>query len=435
MNRKYEKHLKAIPSLFNASAQLNEKYTDTLSAIFLNVISPVIYMFAERIVAKALQLGIRRLYFLSRDGYTVMKAAEIICRKKGINIELSYFYCSRYSLRMAAYRFMDSTAYDRFFYECYSLTAANVLSRGDFSEEERNSIYKEIGMSLSEENALMDRLQFRDFCRRLKSSKVFNRILTEKSDSAYNTLTEYFKQEKMHCCEHIGIVDSGWTGSMQDTIKKLLVSCGIDCPVTGFYIGMLTEPPKAENNSFDPWLFNGQGHYFTKAWFSQNLFECLCTAPHGMTKGYIHTKNGIQPVLHNDRKDHLLIEEFSDMICDYSELVSDFRYNDSLCRKTALGLLKALMLTPSSDEAEAFDSFVFCDDVTERYHNSISVCAGKEQLTDSVLHRKNTVRLYWFYGSLVRSDVCFKKLYRTGYYLSEVLRYFLTDLKDRRRQK
>lgn len=429
MNRKYKKYLMTVPSLYKAAESLNEKNNDMLSEIVINVISPVIYLFAERIVAKAVQLGIRRLYFLARDGYSVMKAAEIICNKKNIDIELVYLYCSRYSLRMAAYRFKDNTAYERFFYECYSLTAANVLSRGAFTPDERKAVYNEIGFDPNDENALLDRYGFREFCNKLKKSVAFNKILTDRSDSAYNTITDYFKENKMDCCEHIGLVDSGWTGSMQHTIKKLLISCGIDCQVTGFYIGMLTSPPKAENNSFDTWLFDGKGDHLTKAWFSQNLFECLCTAPHGMTMGYKYSENGILPVLDESYNSNAFTENLSEIIGAYAEKVSDFKYNESQCRKIALKLLKALMFNPSKAEADAFDNFLFCDDVTEKYHNKLSVNADKNQLTDSILHRKNTVRLYWFYGSLVRSDAVFKFFYQYSYYLSEVLRFFLSDLK------
>lgn len=429
MNRKYEKHLRAIPSLNKAADELSGEYSDTLSQIVLNVISPVVYMFAERIVAKAVQLGIRRLYFLARDGYSVMRAAQVICRKKNLDIDLIYLYCSRYSLRMAAYRFKDNTAYERFFHECYSLTPSNVLSRGAFTPDERISVYNELGFDISAENKLMDRSEFRSFCDKLKRSDTFNKILSDRSDHAYNIIISYFKEKKMDCSEHIGLVDSGWTGSMQDTIKKLLVSSGISCHITGFYVGMLAVPPAAAQSTFDAWLFDGKGDNLTKAWFSQNLFECLCTAPHGMTVGYEHTEKGIFPVLIDNNKNDSLIGKLSDIIYRYAETVSEFTYNEALCKKTAAALLKSLMLYPSAEEAEAFDCFDFCDDVTEKYHNSISVCAEKKQLTDSLLHRKNTVRLYWFYGSLIRSDALFKNIYRLGYYLSEVLRYFLSDLR------
>lgn len=394
-------------------------------------IAPVIYMFALHIVRRAQALNIKRLYFFSRDGYSVMRAAEEICRKENISLEMTYFYCSRYSLRMAAYRFKDSCAYEKLFCESYRMSPKNILMRAGLDENERLTVYKDLNLEASVEDELMDRSRANDFCGRLRGSECFERILTQKSDRAYAAAEEYFRQCGMDEYDHIGVVDLGWTGSMQYTLKRLLESCKINCRITGFYLGLLEEPVNYPDSIYEPWLFEGGKNSFIKAWFSQNLLECICTAPHGMTTGYEKTETGITPVFAENENDPELIRRLSDIMAEYARQASGFEYNVKRNRKAAIRKLKGLMFTPCKETAESFAAFGFCDDISECYHGSLCGEMTAKQFSDCFFRRKGTVRPYWFYGALARSGLFPKMLYRYLYYFSEAARYFIVTNKKR----
>ena len=61
---------------------------------------PVIYCYAEWIVEQAVKKGIKRLYFIARDGYLVKQIVDIILHSKKIDIDTSYIYGSRKAWRM-----------------------------------------------------------------------------------------------------------------------------------------------------------------------------------------------------------------------------------------------------------------------------------------------------------------------------------------------
>lgn len=435
--QKYLRILQKYPEMAEAARRLCNKYDENICRITALVSAPVIYMYADHIVTMAERLGIKRIYFLARDGYSVKRAAEEIVKKRGSSVELRYFYCSRFSLRMAAYRFKDDSAYDRLFFESYELSAKKLLARAGFSREDRAAVYKDIGFSLENEDTPLDRAAFHELCGRIKGSREFDRILTQRSDTAFFDAVSYIKQEGMGEYSHIAVADLGWTGSMQHTLKRILSEAGIETKITGFYMGMLEAPPIEKGSEFGCWLFGG-GDSRVKAWFSHNLMECICTAPHGMTMGY-ENKNGIyEPVLCECENNTDRVELLSDIIAEFSAIVCG-----GGDRETALALLKALMYTPEASEAEAFASeYRFCDDVSEDYHRSIAGAADKALLTQRLLHRQVIDRLlrkkrsggglYWYYGSLALSNVRNKGAYRLLFRLSEQVRFFIKQKKGKR---
>lgn len=431
MKPKYFKILSDSNELHNAAEKLSEKYTQPLDRLIINAIAPTVYMYAQWVISQAEGYGIKRLYFLARDGYEVKIAADAIIRQKGSDIKTHYFYCSRHSLRMAAYGFFDSSAYDRLFAESYSLSAFILLRRAEFDENERKCIYKSIGMEMSHEHRILSRKEFSELCSDLKNSEVFLSLLKEKSDMAYENTVGYIKQEGMLGEEKIGIVDLGWTGSMQSTLCRLLRSCSCNSQIIGFYMGMLETPPDDENSRYDLWLF-GSRDILIKSWFSQNLLECLLTAPHGMTGGYFRKNDRYYPDLFENENNADIISHISDIISEYAEKMDGFIYNNR-CPKTALRLLRALMLLPDGEEAAAAEEFSFCDDISEEYHSRVASDISSKQLVSAVLHRHSTDRRpYWVYGAAAKKG---RRIYGYAYYLSEVLRNIINQYIRKRRKR
>lgn len=414
-------------SEYSSGSGIRDEITSWVSA-------PVIFMYVSRVIEEARDRGIKRLYFLARDGYSMERAAKAVCRSRGYDIDIRYLYCSRFSLRMAAYRFKDDSAYDRLFYEAYRLSAYNLLSRADFDDEGRRAVYDDIGYDDDNERQPMSRENFHILCEKIKKSAAFDEILTKRSDASYNSLIGYLKQEGLFDEKHIGIVDLGWTGSMQYTMKRILESADCFSKITGFYFGLLEKPPVCEGNEYFAWLFDAYSNASFKAAFSHNLMECICTAPHGMTVGYELCDDKYVPVMKECENDISITQRQSDIIASFAEYGADHVCSEG-DKKLAAKLLKELMFRPERDEAECMGIYSFCDDVGEQYHHSIAANSTEKILRNNLLMArlmKKTVQdeqLYWFYGSLVMSDVKLKALYRADYYLYQLLRYFIKQIK------
>lgn len=420
MKNRYKRILRKDSNISETASELSDEFITPLRHVALaalNVIVPVLVMYVHWILSEAEKRNIKRLYFLARDSYLMYHIALILCKKLNLNIKCSYFYCSRYSLRMAAYRFFDDCAYEKLFIHSYKLSPYNMLKRAGFSKDERLAVYKETGIVPVNERAVMGKSEFDDFCKRVKETKRFEKIIKEKSDIAYKNTILYIKQEYFQNYDTVGIVDLGWTGSLQYTLKKLLESADIKTNITGFYIGMLDKPPVKKGSVYITWLFD-EKKTFTKSWFSHNLLECICSAPHGMTMGYRNDQGYIRPITataENNTEYISLIEEMSSAF----SLKCDVVYQ-KIHRKIALRLLKKLMFHPTEDEVYAFRNYCFCDDMGEQYHNSIVQITDNRQYRKQILpykirSRDSTEGFYWYYGSAKVSNLLLKTYYKYMY--------------------
>ena len=381
-------------------------------------ISPTLTVYTGWVVSEAERLGIKHLFFLARDGYQMYH----IAKQKYSSIECSYFYCSRYALRMAAYRFLDDSAYNKLFIPSFRLTAANMLKRADLDKDERMLIYDEIGFS-GDENAVMGRKEFTLFCERVRNSVIFNDILKSRSDLAYSFIVEYIRQEGMADLDSIGIVDLGWTGSLQHTLRRLLDSMGVKAELHGFYMGMLTRPPEVSSNEYHTWLFSEKNADII-AWFSHNLIECICSAPHGMTIGYTKHEGKVVPVMADNENDTSVAERIKSITLSYD--LKNKKVYDPQYRVIALNLLHKLMFSPSVSETETLKGYNFCDDVGEQYHRGIVQDIRNIELVKEILPFKlfcidSADGLYWYYGTLAASSAPCKSLWKYGYYLTRCL--------------
>ncbi len=400
--------------------------TSDFEGVAHGLVAPVIVMYTSWIIDRAEKMGIKRLYFLARDGYLMRDIGEKICSERNNGIVCSYFYCSRYALRMAAYGFFDDSAYEKLFLGAFKLSACGMLLRADFSPEERQRVYNDIGFT-DDENRILGRGEFSAFTDKVRQSEVFKSIVKEKSDRAYSLMTEYIKQEEMDRQNKIGIIDLGWTGSLQLTLQRILSSMGINSPLVGFYMGMIDKPPAKENSQYNSWLFTEKDNCI-KSRFAHNLIECLCSAPHGMTMGFKKAEQGIVPVLADKENDERYINIIRQKALDF---VADNKteYKEYF-KKATLKILLYFMYKPDKNTATSLGVYSFCDDVSEGYHRSIVQKGEKkdysrELIFYKLLHRDDSDGFYWYYGSLAAGDIGPKWYYRIMYRLTRYISFII----------
>lgn len=423
MKSRYQPILRGDCRWERAAEKLEGEYDSALERIAANVMAPVLNAYVRWILRESEKRGISKLLFMARDGWIPFQIAETVRKREGVPVECRYFFCSRFSLRMAAYWMRDDDAYERLFLRAFRLSAENLLKRADFSEEERVSVYREIRFPQEQETVRMSRAEFSAFCDGVKKSERFQKILQEKSRAAYVETADYFRQNLKGGRSKIGIVDIGWTGSLQAVFKRILESVGVQASVTGFYLGLLEPPPVREGSEYAPWLFSWRDDSI-KAWFSHNLMECLCGAPHGMTVGYERRGNGVRPVLAPMENNPLYSKRIRSVCLKFA---SDcpFSYRPEH-KRIALRLLKNLMFRPSGEETAALSEYRFCDDTAEQYHDALAFAAAPHELRKPLfpyilLNPDAASAFYWYYGSLQASATRCKILYRYSYLLTRLL--------------
>lgn len=340
------------------------------------VVGPVMYEYTKWVVNEAEKRGIKRLYFLARDGYMLCEIAKMICEKQNTDIECRYFYCSRQSLRMPSYRFIGEEAFDMLCIRGYYNTPKTVLQRAKIDESTAGAIYARLGVT--DENECLNKYEFEQLCAKLKKDDIYREAVLEASERAYAPTVKYFEQEKIFENECVAIVDSGWTGSMQRSMRQLLDSCGYKGKICGFYFGMFEKPKDERDGEYLTYYFDRDHGIKRRVKFNNNLFECMLSALHPMTEGYTVENEKARPVFaldaYSEKQRELIKDQLSGALTYARDAINgascDFNYKRSL--KRCYKLLKKAMIYPTKKEADMYSTFVFCDDVTEAYHMSLS---------------------------------------------------------------
>lgn len=348
----------------------------------------------------------------------MLGAAKIIARRYNIDIELRYLYCSRIALRNAALADLGEEAYRYLLEGGFSLTPRIILGRLRLSSEERRKVYNDIAFT-ADENTEMGKAAAAEFCGKLRRSAVYNGYIKSVSESCKQAAAAYLEQEGLMSDIPYAIVDSGWTGSMQRMLRVLTGR-----RQTGYYFGMYSKG-NTEDGEFNTYLFDKSTSPFLVSRFNNNLFEALCSAPHGMTEGYRREEESVEsgekgesrektvPVLKSEKS----LNSGSGLLLSLEEQI--YRYAEEECvyppkemtvkerQKAVFPLLDSLMYKPDPETAEAYGSLRFSDDPAEL--NSFPL-AGKldntkglyfiPRLADKLFKKgKAAAPVFWSYGT------------------------------------
>ena len=413
--------------------------TDSLSTeLKEKFIVPLLLDYVYWVLQEAEKRGLRTLYFLSRDGYILQKMAIQVCRKEHISIHCKYLYCSRAALRMPTYALIGEEAFELLLLGGYQVSKKSLLARAELNREQRYAVWADCGEPVEDEEKLLSRYELKQLREKLKASHVFRELVLEKSKVAYPQALGYFRQEGLLETDTVAIVDSGWTGSMQRSLRQLLVSVGFEGEIIGFYFGMYAEPKEKADGTYLTYYFNKTGKTRDKILFSNNLFECLLQAPHGMTLGYELRNGGYFP--------RLALSAGKEEICAYIQEIMDIagkqlreRELDAFelkeARKETRRLTNRYMVHPEPREVELLGKCLFCDDVNESYRFQLASLEQLKQLKQYLVYRRiwrqlnhhTKVQLlpdlYWPYGTIAFLPKWKQPWYRGNVYLWEWIRY------------
>ncbi len=425
--------------MLSLSAELTEKQK-ARRQITAEVFSPAILAYTVSLVRDAAARGAKRLYFIARDGYTLKRAAEQVCAACGIDIECRYLYCSRLSLRTAEY-FLDEEAFlKRLLNGCARLTENTLFSRIQLNEEERAAVLADIPWENSDQSRILTADELRELCRQLAESSVFCGIMDEKSKKAFELTIDYFAAEGLFSEDTVYIADSGWCGSVQQSMTALIRASGAKQRVFGYYFGLFTAPDEAAA-SCRCFYFSPRKNTARKAKFCNNLIEIALSAPHPMTVGYKYSGGGIVPVfaeISADERENAVRELISRDIEEYCrENAAEFMKlsEDELVKVTQKSIVP-FMIDPTPEQAAAFTEVMFCDDSSNCYFLPVSERAeaadfGRLTLIYSAVRRllrKSKPEKYfiWFGGSAALSGLRLNKFWLADHILHRYIHFLIS---------
>lgn len=401
-------------------------------------VGPVIYEYVSWILNEAQRRGLKRLYFLARDGYLLREVAIRICKACDLDIDCRYLYCSRRSLRTPSYHLIGDEAYDLIFCFGYYVTPRSILQRVGLSESEQNNILNQAGIASDIPLSHSEFDAFKDY---LKNNRDFTNHIVEISKVEYPLAISYFEQNGLFENDYVAIVDSGWTGSMQRSLRQLMRSAGYCGKFWGFYFGMYSEKKEDDDGEYLTYYFSSKNGLKNKLMFNNNLFECMLSAPHPMTVKYICCDGIMEPIFaeeNGEEMNHLIrlqidgVLQYTDNMCQRKQAPFDLRESNKRCYR----LLKRSMIHPRVQEAELYSAFMFCDDITEGYHISMADKGMRKLLSNYLLiprifrklfklKKKKTQNLLWVYGVIAFCPAVLRPWYRCNVLAYDLLKAVL----------
>lgn len=443
--RKYEDILRTNDKMFHTVCRMKQARTIE-EQVSQYVLVPALTSFVFWLLDLAVKRKIKRLYFLSRDGYLMYTAARIICNEKKLPVECRYLFCSRFSLRVPLFHLDMEQALDYICARGTEVTPEKVLKRSGFLENEIPDIFLHVKIPF----ALDQTLSVADLCvlrRKLSNSPYFLKAVENNSKKHFPALCGYFKQEGLLDEIPIGIVDSGWIGSIQKTIVKGCTAFGKKCNIEGFYWGLYELPENVPKEQYHCYYFSPEDKLLAKTFFSNCLFETIFSAPHGMTVAY-ERKKRYQPVLTEypaqralfDEKLRYLLENYIHIFLE-NFAVENMGLEAENAKKTIERLLKIFMCNPTIEEAAYFGNFVFDEDVTDCHNKKLAYPLTRKELLSNhlwfqilfILKNKPLKESGWYEGSVVLHGK-WTVFYRYCYFGTRFLRFFRKEIIYRMRK-
>lgn len=365
---------------------------------FLHVFAPVTIEFVLWTLHRAVKNGHKRLYFLARDSYLFYGIAKRVVESAQLDIDCRYLNLSRYSLRSAEYALMEQE--ERLSFICargLDVTFEKIMHRGGLTDAEAREIAEQCGYHKNYDQVLAY-AQIEDVKAKLGDNKQFQTYVEAHSVSAYPNVLGYLQQEGLSDGVPFAVVDSGWLGTIQKSLQRLLRTKEPDVRVCGYYFGLYETPVSEAASDYEAYYFGQRGGLRRKAHFSNCLFELVFSSPEGMTLGYEKIGGYYYPIKSK------AVNPNGDVLIEHARLLE--RYLDAYieackCKnnsenwwaqidtahienqqKTIEALLTLLMSAPIKKEAELYGRGLFCDDILESQMQPIAADLTYKEISD-----------------------------------------------------
>lgn len=258
------------------------KISDQYERLGYEVFGPLLYGFTDWICRNIQQDT--KLYFVSRDGYIVKKAYEVLKKQRNISATDRYLYISRRSLYLPSLNDRCSLENAMTYISVNKTTKADVVfERFGISKEKFRSVAKDLGIN-------PDKTYTREA---LKKDTDIKRIFDAFSESLkcnaaeeYKAMNEYFKQQDFN--GNVVLIDIGWRGSIQRALEDVKQEkLWKPYKVYELYLAIRHDAMVKPENAKGYLVNFNQNNKMLESFAAYNaLIEMFFSAPHGSVNRY-----------------------------------------------------------------------------------------------------------------------------------------------------
>jgi predicted HAD superfamily hydrolase len=344
---------------------------EALRDVAAGVVAPTLVGFVLWVLYRARVMGLKRLYFVSRDGQVLLEIARRLASKLKISCELRYVYGSRLAWNMPALASLErEPALQMLKRSSWILDGTSDVSIRDFfarvsiAPEEISEILAAVGFKPEDWGRMLNPVEQQALHPVLENSKVIE-LIFQKAHQKQQVLMKYLKQEKLLDQTPQGLVDVGWFGSSYDSLRALLNAKGATLDV-GLFFGLRSHSKDKQDSSKVGYFFDER----TKTGLSSALsdfgfvpLEMFCCADHGTVTSFTDEGEEVRPVFKEESNQRLInwglplvrkaIYCFTENLLLDASLINPWADT----REASAETLKSFWLDPSHMEAQAWGDF------------------------------------------------------------------------------
>ncbi len=342
-----------------------------IAEVASGVLGPILVGYALWVAGEARRRGIKRLYYVARDGHVMLQAARPVLARLAPELELRYLHGSRQPWIFGASA-TDEVALQRWVTPRRDFTARTTLSRVGLAVEEAHALSghpltdprrADVALSADERTQLAELIR----------SAPLDEVVRRNADLTAQQTLAYLAQEGILDGVPYALVDAGWEGRTAAAFDQL-VRRGGGTQAEHFVIGMLpsaADPREESGVRMTPWLFDRQRHPRDWADFQAPnlLIEMMCAGTTGRTLGYKVGDDGVRPVLAAPDNDPVLqwgLPEMQAVAVRTAELAAAYLPSGSAhvdLRPAVAEVMRAFWLHPTDAEAHAWGSFPWEEEI------------------------------------------------------------------------
>jgi len=274
------------------SLERNESQSDRLwLSLGYEVAGPICCAYLSWLFTAAAERGIRRLYFLARDGYLLYDAFKLMKARGNVPLEATYTYSSRRLFYLAAIREIDKPTLAVLLTPNLSLSTEHFLTRIGLSPHEYEAKLRRVGLKLGE-TLTSTRGNFLSIDQRQRLKRFFRMIsrdLLEKAATERALVLEYLDYINLFAREPVGLVDIGWAASVLRSLHDISAIEGRKLNATGFFFATwaTAEPVAERGHKMESYLIHLDKPSRLRDLFMPGVavIEAMFNAPHGSIIG------------------------------------------------------------------------------------------------------------------------------------------------------
>jgi FMN phosphatase YigB (HAD superfamily) len=305
-----------LSSILSGSARLTRltvpagnAHEVTVRDVAAGVVAPALVGYVLWVLHRARSLGLRRLYFVARDGQILLEIARRLAPKLGVRCELLYLHGSRYAWWLPSVHRVSAEDLDWIYPSFRSITLQDVVDRLGLEPHEAAPLTAALESGSPDWSAQLSSDDRKRLVQRLLEDEPLQALILKRAAAKRSLMARYLEQSGLLEDDDWAIVDVGWWGTLYASLSKVLAHLGRPQP-RGFYFGVNGDEPSDDGVLLEGYMYDCRfktGFVQEMAPFSWCLIDVFCTGLDGQTMEYAEGSGGeVVPVLRNHRNDPAL---------------------------------------------------------------------------------------------------------------------------------